>query len=196
MLCHLFHPRLTYGAQTLVSEAEYCLRWLPGTSVQTGLRQSAESGDWKLKQSRWQRIFPSSKEQRNKCITLKLSETTLCLVWTKITVQVRLWNKGMQDQNWRVTAYCGSNSKVCWRVELRIVHRRAGLPDSGLFQELAAGDAGVAGGIFKYADHVIGREVGNHKASSVIIRILGDLERHQHAKVWTRRETNVQLLVW
>lgn len=84
----------------------------------------------------------------------------------------------MQDENWRVTAYCGSNSKVCWRVELRIVHRRAGLPDSGLFQELAAGDAGVAGGIFKYADHVIGREVGNHKASSVVIRILGDLERH------------------
>lgn len=87
--------------------------------------------------------------------------------------------QGMRDENWRVTAYCGSNSKVCWRVELRIVHGRAWLPDSGLFQELATGDAGVAGGIFKYTDHVIGREVGNHKASSIIIRILGDLEGHQ-----------------
>lgn len=76
--------------------------------------------------------------------------------------------------------YCGSNGKVCWRVELRIVHRRTWLGDPGFFQELATGDARVADGIFKNTDHVIGRKVGNHKASSIIIRILGDLERQQH----------------
>lgn len=85
----------------------------------------------------------------------------------------------IKRSKWMVTLYCGSNNKVCGWVELRVVDCRAWLGHSSLFQELATDDARVADGIFKNTDHVIGQEVGNHKESSLIIGILGDLGQHR-----------------
>lgn len=75
-----------------------------------------------------------------------------------------------------VTLNFGSNSQVCRWVVLGIVHCAAWLWDSGFFQESATNDARVVGGFFKYADSVVGQEVGQDETSSNVLRRPGVLE--------------------
>lgn len=75
-----------------------------------------------------------------------------------------------------LTLDAGSNSKVCRRVELRVLHCGARLGNTRLLQEFAADDARVASGLFKNTNRVIGQEVGQNKASVFVFGILRDLE--------------------